>query len=294
MTTTMLDHALAGGTAGFEVFPLNGKVPAIAGGRGCLDATTDLDVIRKMWAGRPNANIGIRIPVGQLVVDIDPRHEGDQGLRLLEVVHGPLPPTRTVLSGRGDGGRHLYFLSPDGPLTSRELPAGIDLKTRGGYVVAPPSLHPDTGQPYQWVDVREPVALPDWFADLIRRVSLPPSTYTPSAEAGIWSMFSGGSIADEYTASTTWAQILRPHGWTLTAGDGDDDGSKWRHPTATSPWSATVRHGCLFVYSPNTPFDVTEAQGDVNGYTRFRAYAVLEHAGDLSAAARALRLGASR
>ena len=52
--------------------------------------------------------------------------------------------------------------------------------------------------------------------------------------------------------------------------------------------SATVRHGCLFVYSTNTPLDITEA-GDAHGYTRFRAYAVLDHGGDLSAAARALR-----
>jgi hypothetical protein len=44
----------------------------------------------------------------------------------------------------------------------------------------------------------------------------------------------------------------------------------------------------LFVYSPNTPFTVT-TPGDPHGYTRFRAYAVLEHGGDLSAAARALR-----
>jgi hypothetical protein len=44
----------------------------------------------------------------------------------------------------------------------------------------------------------------------------------------------------------------------------------------------------LFVYSPNTPFDVTEA-GHPKGYTKFKAYAILNHAGDMSAAARALR-----
>jgi hypothetical protein len=42
----------------------------------------------------------------------------------------------------------------------------------------------------------------------------------------------------------------------------------------------------LFVYSTNTPFEPTEA-GRPHGYTRFRAWAVLEHGGDLSAAARA-------
>jgi hypothetical protein len=44
----------------------------------------------------------------------------------------------------------------------------------------------------------------------------------------------------------------------------------------------------LFVYSPNTPFDPTEP-GDPHGYTKFRAYAVLDYNGDLKAAAKALR-----
>ena len=46
-------------------------------------------------------------------------------------------------------------------------------------------------------------------------------------------------------------------------------------PTHTSACSATIKNGCLFVYTPNTPFDVTEP-GDPHGYTKFRAYAVLE------------------
>jgi hypothetical protein len=66
------------------------------------------------------------------------------------------------------------------------------------------------------------------------------------------------------------------------------DGARWLHQDATSDCSATVRHGCLFVYSKNTPFEVTEA-GVPCGYTRFRAYAVLDHGGDLPSAARAMR-----
>ena len=72
------------------------------------------------------------------------------------------------------------------------------------------------------------------------------------------------------------------------AGDGDSDGSKWRHPTATSAEPASIRRGCLFVYSPNTVFEPTAAENP-HGYTRYRAYAMLEHGGDLAAAARAAR-----
>jgi hypothetical protein len=92
------------------------------------------------------------------------------------------------------------------------------------------------------------------------------------------------SIADWYTNSHSWHDILPAAGWQLVDGDGDHDGSKWRHPNASAESSASIRHGCLFVYSPNTDFDVTE-DGDPHGITRFRAWATLEHSSDLSAAA---------
>jgi hypothetical protein len=96
----------------------------------------------------------------------------------------------------------------------------------------------------------------------------------------------GDSIADWFTATHTWADVLA--GWSRVGGDGESDGSRWRHPTATSAVSATVRHGCLFVYSPTPGLPVTAA-GQAEGLTRFRAWAHLEFAGDLSAAARAAR-----
>jgi hypothetical protein len=87
---------------------------------------------------------------------------------------------------------------------------------------------------------------------------------------------------------TSWTQVLGSHGWSCPDPDPDADGARWRHPGATNPKSATIRHGLLFVYSAATLFQPTEA-GAPHGYSRFRAYAVLNHSGDLRAAARALR-----
>ena len=95
------------------------------------------------------------------------------------------------------------------------------------------------------------------------------------------------SIADKFSASTSWLDILTPHGWRCLCSDPDADGARWLHPTHTSSCSATIRNGCLFVYSSNTVFDATEA-GYPRGYTKFRAFALLNHDGDLSAAARSL------
>jgi hypothetical protein len=95
-------------------------------------------------------------------------------------------------------------------------------------------------------------------------------------------------VAEAFNQATSWTQVLGPHGWTCPDLDPDADGARWRHPGATNPKSATIRHGLLFVYSAATPFQPTEA-GAPRGYSRFRAYAVLEHGGDVRAAARALR-----
>jgi len=68
-------------------------------------------------------------------------------------------------------------------------------------------------------------------------------------------------------------------------GDGEDDGSCWRHPLATNPYSATMRYNKLFVYSTSTAFEPTSPSSP-HGYTRFAAFALLNHGGDQSAAAK--------
>ncbi len=277
----MIDHALDYARKGWEIFPLRGKVPAIPkrnGGNGVLDATTDLDVIATWWKRYPNANIGGRVPAGCFVLDTDPRTNPAVGRDLIDAV-GELPDTLTALSGRGDGGRHYYWRHPGGNIYTRRLPRGVDVKTHSGYVVLPPSIHPDSARPYTWVDPRIPIGEAPLRLQLLLAPPPPPKRPKPRQ----WAI-DGDSPADAFTASTTWREVLEPFGWVAV----DHAGEKWRHPTATAPISATVRHDCLFVYSTNTAFEVTEPDRPV-GYTRFRAWAVLEHDGDLSAAAKALR-----
>jgi hypothetical protein len=79
-----------------------------------------------------------------------------------------------------------------------------------------------------------------------------------------------------------------PHGWACLDDDPDGDGTRWLHPAATSKCSATISGGSLYVYSTSTVFDVTEL-GHPKGYSKFAAYAVLNHGGDMKAAARALK-----
>ena len=77
---------------------------------GLLDATTDEAVIRKWLADEPAANLGV-VTDRLIVLDIDPRHDGDSSLAALERDHD-FPPTWRVLTG--GGGEHVIFECPDG------------------------------------------------------------------------------------------------------------------------------------------------------------------------------------
>jgi hypothetical protein len=116
---------------------------------GFYAATTVTDRIRAMFEAIPDGLLAVRTGAasGLFVVDIDPRHGG-------HVDRGLMVPTATVATG--GGGWHLYYRHPGQPIGTDEIPGhpGVDLKHDGGYVVAPPSIHPATKRPYRWVGDR--------------------------------------------------------------------------------------------------------------------------------------------
>jgi hypothetical protein len=268
------------------VLPLRAKGPAIPGGRGVLDATADPALVADQFARCRPTGVGIRIPDWAAVLDVDPRSGGDRTLAALVAAHGPLPATLTAVTGRGDGGRHLWWLRPEGRLTGRQLP-GIDVLGTGKYVVAAPSTHPDTGGRYRWVTVAPVVAPPPWLAQLVTEPE-PVVQDAPRSGGLRGGRLSGPSILDAINRSTSWHDVLDRHGWRCTRGDGDDDGSSWLHPEATSRCSATIRGSRLYVWSVNTVFDPS-APGHPRGYSRAEALAVLDHSGDVRALVAAVR-----
>jgi len=169
---------------GWAVLPLKprGKEPLTE--HGVKDATTDLDTIEEWWRRWPKANVGIATGAvsGLVVLDIDPRNGGDEALEGLLAQHGGwgvptdggYPETWTGLTGggypetwtvlTGGGGQHYYF-AIDGPVPSRQLAKGVDLKGDGGYVVAPPSVH-QSGRKYvpeASTEYLSPAPAPAWL-----------------------------------------------------------------------------------------------------------------------------------
>lgn len=168
MRETILKFALAYASAGLPIFPLSGKQPATR--HGFKDATTDRDQILEWFDNNQQHNIGLPLPKGTCALDVDPRSGGLHGLAELETNYAPLPETTVTISGRNDGGKHYYFKVPPGRLTDRNLPEGIDIRVgERHYLVAPPSVHPDTGGHYRFAEPEHPIAdCPRWLLDLIR------------------------------------------------------------------------------------------------------------------------------
>jgi hypothetical protein len=146
----LVKYAIALARRDMAVFPceVRGKAPLTE--HGCKDATTDLEIVERWWSNEPNANIGIATgkPSHAFVIDVD-GSEGEASLAKLEAEFGALP--NTVESVTGGGGRHLFFEWPGIPIRNSvgRIGPGLDIRGDGGYVVAPPSVHP-TGRAYCW------------------------------------------------------------------------------------------------------------------------------------------------
>lgn len=126
-----------------------GKHPRTA--NGCTDASTDAAQLRAWWKRWPTANVAIATGTESnlIVIDVDPDKGGADGLADLEIEHGRIPNTVTVITG--SGGAHYYLEHPrDRRIGNRvNLYPGVDVRGDGGYVVAPPSNH-RSGKRYAW------------------------------------------------------------------------------------------------------------------------------------------------
>lgn len=142
---SMVECALSYARQGIKIFPLRPREKTPLTKHGYKDATSDESQIQTWWVQWPDANIGLatgRVS-GLVVIDVD-GPQGEESLKSLP----PMPATWEVSTGRG---RHLYYRSPEGASvgsSAGRLGEKLDVRGEGGYVVAPPSIHPN-GHRYQ-------------------------------------------------------------------------------------------------------------------------------------------------
>lgn len=108
--------------------------------RGWQDSTgLTLAEVEAVVVARPRANFGLLTGFRFWVLDIDIDHGGLASLKALIAKWGPLPATHAVRTG--SGGWHLYFAAADFevPNSAGKVGPGIDVRGKGGQVVAPGS-----------------------------------------------------------------------------------------------------------------------------------------------------------
>lgn len=138
---------------------------------GAHSATRDREVLRR-WLDRwPNANIGISTGAasGVWVLDSD-GEQGNASLTALFREHGKLP--HTLCQVTGGGGMQIFFEHAEGLKNAVGFAPGLDVRTDGGLVVLPPSLHA-SGKRYAWLKGAAPGDLsvavaPEWLLTIIR------------------------------------------------------------------------------------------------------------------------------
>lgn len=165
-----LEHA----GRGRPVFPVDpvSKRPLERGGGGFKAATTDVARIRAWWQRWPGAGLAIPTgrPTGIVVIDVDPRHGGADGVQEAADRLGSLPPT--LRASTPSGGWHYFLTLPadagDIPNSAGKLAEGVDVRGTGGYVVIPP------GRGREWTVRRAAAVVPDeWACEMRSPVARP-------------------------------------------------------------------------------------------------------------------------
>ena len=147
---TTLEAALKYHSMGYHIIPcmVKDKRPLVEWKK-YQDEPPSVDQIRSWWTKTPSANVAIVLGRGKFAVDLD----GEGAGSLLEAKGIELPKDAPV--SKTGSGYHVFLSAktsiPDcvGLLSTNGGKPQIDI--RGvGYVIAPPSIHPN-GKHYEWI-----------------------------------------------------------------------------------------------------------------------------------------------
>ena len=167
-----------------------------------------------------------------------------------------------------------------------------ETRGEGGFVVTAPSsglVHP-SGQPWQ-ILIGSPSSIPmlSWeereaIVSVFRSIDSMPEREQIVNSLSAHPASGGDKPGDDFNKRATWKEILEPKGWRLVFTS--NGVTYWRRPGKDQGISATTGRNDgdnLFVFTSSTTFEQEKP------YSKFAAFAHLEHGDDFSAAARDLR-----
>lgn len=175
---------------------------------GLTDATIDPEIIQAWWGWWPDSNVGLATGTVADVLDVDGK-AGFESLCQLEAEGKALPEGSRVVTG--GGGWHIFF-KPTAAGNRAAMMPGLDWRGKGGYIVAPPSLHV-SGKRYKR-DIAagstdEIPEAPAWLLELVK----PSTAAQRPQEASEWLQ---GAVSTSYGQRALEAELaalaLAPEG----------------------------------------------------------------------------------
>lgn len=284
----------------FALTPLRGKVPYRDGWNLDENLIRSVEQARRHLMENPTDNIGACLePSGLVSLDADDL-EGARAVLDAENIDlaGLLSVVPTII-GRAP---RLEFAAPSGvelkrkaviwpPRKKGEKPVTV-LEFRAGRVqdVLPPSIHPDTRQPYRWLtpprngfpELPNPL-LELWrdFENFRHRArnlcpwAEPEPVLTPVRQRPARQL-NGPSVIAAYNGAHTAPEILESHGYTRAGKN------RWRSPNGHGMAGVVVLpSGRAFCHHTSDPL------GDGRAHDAFDLFTHFDHGGDVRAATRA-------
>ena len=310
MSAEVIAFARGYSECGYSVVPIRGdgsKAPTLSWKRYQKERISDSD-IDSTFADKAGVAIICGEVSGHLeVIDFD-EHSFIQEWENLVSAEDESLLVRLPRIVTPTGGVHIYLRSGgcDGNLKlawkkegENSYSVAIETRGEGGYVLAPgcsEDCHEDGGT-YDQVS-GPPIADCPVISDEERAILLS-AAYALNQKKGSTEIvpqtpesLSGGGPrpGDQFNKQAQWAEVLRPSGWALVRKN-EDGSCFWQRPGKDGAGcSATTGHcsnddsgDLLYVFSSNAePFESERA------YSKFSAFALLNHDGDFTAASRAL------
>ncbi len=223
-----------------RVFPVKNKRPLSRGWQ--HSAPIDLKLVAGWQEKHLGCNWGAALDSDTMVIDCD----SDAALSALCDIaesHGGIPSTLTTITGRGF---HFWFRTPV-PVHNRvAVMPGVDVRTKGGFVVIPPSVH-QNGTPYQFAWSDAPVAdAPEWLLRLVTGAA------SGARKSNAHSAPTGSTTPELLEGLTPFERDIARCGWERRRAPGKvpDGRSPFALLIALQPHKVIkgIRNGALYAY----------------------------------------------
>jgi hypothetical protein len=306
---TVLDEALGLQAAGYCVVPirLDGtKAPDLKTWKQYKELRPDESELKDWFSKKPAPGLGIiggYPSSGAECLDFD-NHKGNGGVfrQWCDAIPVEILRKMVLYQTPGDGWRAAYrcgtYLDGAKETLAKRSKDDTLIELLGAQVVVVPGGNPaahPTGRPYSYL--RGHLAEVNTITadergvllDLAKRFN---TYHEPSHERKHYLDLDADDIpkvksdwfaSDDYNLRAEWQDILEPHGWTYAGCAGAVE--FWMRPGKYQGVSATTNHlglGLLHVFTSSTEFEADRS------YSKFGAYAILNHGGDCSQASKEL------